>query len=70
MSDPNGKRCCTSGVLYTVAILGTFLVIGWLASLMLENKPGTIGASRGADRKKAATELRSASQESLSTIGW
>ncbi len=70
MSVSNGKRCGVCGVVYTVAILGTFLIIGWLASLMLENKPGPLGAERGAERKKAAVEIKATGVEALSNVGW
>jgi hypothetical protein len=70
MSDTNGKPCCVSKAIYTVAILGTFLIIGWLAWLMLDKKPDPIGAERSAERANAALEMKAASAESLNTIGW
>ena len=70
MSDSNQKPCCVSKTINTIAILGTFLIVGWLAWLMIANKPAPIGAERGAERRKAAGELKSASSEALSSIGW
>ncbi|MBA4148523.1 MAG: hypothetical protein H0X66_10455 [Verrucomicrobia bacterium] len=70
MSDSNKKPSSVSGAIYTVAILGTFLIIGWLAWLMLSTKPAPIGADRSVERRKAAADLKLADTEILNNIGW
>ncbi len=70
MSETNQKRCGVSAAIYTIGILGTFLIIAWLAWLMLGTKPAPLGADRSAERRKAAVDLKSASAEALNTIGW
>lgn len=70
MSESNTKRCGVTGAIYTIAILGTFLIIGWLAWLMLERQPEPIGADRAAERRKAAAELKSANTEAINNIAW
>ena len=54
MSNTNDKPSCFSGTIYTIVILGTFLIIGWLAWLMLGAKPAPLGAERAEERRKAA----------------
>ena len=70
MSNSYDKPSCFSGVIYSIAILGTFLVIGWLAWLMLDSKPAPLVAERAEERRKAAAELKTASTEALNTIAW
>ncbi|MFN7139136.1 MAG: hypothetical protein ACK4UN_07350 [Limisphaerales bacterium] len=70
MSETYRKPNVVSGAIYTIAILGTFLIIGWLVWLMLGNRPAPIGATRSEARYKAAAELKSASTEALTAIAW
>lgn len=56
---------------YIVAILGAFLIVGFLVWVMYEyTQPAPLGQNRAAERAKALTELRAYESEQLNNAGW
>lgn len=56
---------------YVVAILGAFLIVGFLVWVMYEyTQPAPLGQSRAAERAKALAELRAYEAEQLNNAGW
>jgi hypothetical protein len=56
-----GKACA-----YTIALLGTFLIVGVLVWVMIDyTRPAPLGEDRGALRRKNLQELRAANAEVL-----
>jgi hypothetical protein len=56
---------------YVVAILGAFLIVGFLVWVMYEyTQPAPLGQNRAAERAKALTELRAYESEQLNNAGW
>jgi LmbE family N-acetylglucosaminyl deacetylase len=57
--------------IYFIAIVGTFLIVAWLVSIMRSNAtPEPLGAQRAAERRKARAELGAATVEGLNGYGW
>jgi hypothetical protein len=56
---------------YLVAILGAFLIVGFLVWVMHEyTQPAPLGQIRAAERAKALIELRAYESEQLNNAGW
>jgi hypothetical protein len=69
MNEPECKKCCP--VIPTLAILGSFLVVGWLACLMIRStRPEPLGQERANERRKALTDVRAADAQALKSYGW
>ena len=70
MSTPSPNKCCSWGV-YAIAILGTFMIVGWLVCQMIRHtRPEAIGQERGEERRKAALELKAADTQALNNLTW
>lgn len=64
------KPCCKCGI-HVVAVLGTFLIVGWLVWLMQKyTTPAPIGQERAEERRKAFVEMRAAETQGLNNYGW
>src|SRR5438874_2710702 len=69
-SETNVRASRTSWT-YVVAILGAFLIVGFLVWVMYEyTQPAPLGQNRAAERAKALTELRAYESEQLNNAGW
>jgi len=69
MSSENDQPC--SRWAYALAIVGTFLIVAALVSVMRRHsQPPPIDAKRIAERSKALADLRQAEAEALNTPGW
>ncbi len=68
-SEPSCQK--TSCGVYVVALLGTFLIVGFLAHLMQAHTeaPG-ISATRGAERMQIMSEFKAANQPLVETYAW
>src|SRR5688572_8947690 len=67
MNDCKSCKLFISGV----AILGTFLIVGWLVWLMVsKTRPEPVGTARAAERSKALADVRASDTQALSNIGW
>ena len=56
---------------YVIAILGAFLIVGFLVWVMYQfTQPPAPGQNRAAERTKALTELRAYESEQLNNVGW
>jgi hypothetical protein len=65
----NCKSC--KWFIYSAAILGTFLIVGWLVWLMVsKTRPEPVGKERAAARSKALADVRAADAQALNNIGW
>ena len=69
MHETECKKCCP--VIPTLAVLGSFLVVGWLVWLMISyTRPAPIGEERANERRKALTDVRSADEHALKNYAW
>lgn len=69
-NDPDCCKC-TKLAVYATAIVGTFLIMGFLTrSLVGHNHPPALNTARAAERLKAQKELRAATTEALDHYGW
>jgi hypothetical protein len=60
-----------NGLIYTLTIIGAFLIIGFLVFVMYNfTKPPPLGQNRAAERSKALTELRAYESDQLNNAGW
>src|SRR5258708_38633193 len=67
-SEPAQEK---TGLVYLVAVLGSFLIVGALAwAIHRYTQPPPLGEDRAAVRAKALAELRAADKEALENIGW
>lgn len=71
MSEPEKKKSCCTGTIFAIAILGTFLIVAWLVSLMINyTKPAAIGQDRADERRKKLVELRAENDQVLHQLAW
>lgn len=78
MNDETRTCCPTAGdcrngrlYLYSLASLGTFLIVGWLVWVMIHyTRPAPLAEDRAALRRKNLAELRAANAEALNHYGW
>ena len=60
-----------SGLAYTLAILGSFLIVAALVWAMHKyTEPAPLGANRAAERARALAEMRAAETDALNNVGW
>jgi hypothetical protein len=60
-----------NGLIYTLTIIGAFLIIGFLVLVMYNfTQPPPLGQNRAAERSKALTELRAYESDQLNNAGW
>ena len=74
-NESNSKSCCGSkcgtACAYTVAIIGSFLIILGLTRTMKRfTKPEPLGVKRAEERATARRELDAANKEAVRTYGW
>ena len=70
-SNQEESRCCGSGMAYTVAVLGAFLIVAGLVWAMKHyTTPPSITAQRAAERAKNLTELHAAEKHDMENYGW
>jgi hypothetical protein len=70
MNNNTDCKKCKGGV-YAIAILGTFLIVGWLVALMIKyTKPAPIGQERAEERRKAAVQLEADNTQALNNYAW
>jgi len=56
---------------YIIAVLGAFLIVGFLVWLMHEyTQPEPLNKNRAAERAKALVELRAYEADQLNNVGW
>lgn len=69
MNETECKKCCP--VIPTLAVLASFLVVGWLVWLMVHyTQPAPIGAERATERSKALVEMRAGDDQALKNYAW
>ena len=62
---------CVTRLIYIVAILGTFLIMGWMSRLMLvRTAEGPVDTKKSEERWKAIGEFKAANQDALENYGW
>ncbi len=67
-SEPVRER---TGLAYTLAILGSFLIVAALVWAMHKyTEPAPLGANRAAERARALAEMRAAETDALNNVGW
>ena len=67
-SEPVRER---TGMVYAIAILGSFLIVAALVWAMHKyTEPPPLGAGRAAERARALAELRAAEADALNNVGW
>ena len=67
-SEPVRER---TGLAYTLAILGSFLIVAALVWAMHKyTEPAPLGANRAAERSRALAEMRAAEADALNNVGW
>ncbi len=67
-SEPVRER---TGLAYTLAILGSFLIVAALVWAMHKyTEPAPLGANRAAERARALAEMRAAEADALNNVGW
>jgi len=60
-----------TGLAYTLAILGSFLIVAALVWAMHKyTEPAPLGANRAAERARALAEMRAAETDALNNVGW
>jgi hypothetical protein len=60
-----------SGLAYTVAILGAFLIVAALVWAMRQyTQPGALNEKRKAERANALKEVRATERDALDNVGW
>jgi len=60
-----------TGLVYTLTIIGAFLIVGLLVLVMYKfTQPPPLGQNRAAERAKALVELRAYEAEQLNNAGW
>jgi len=60
-----------TGLVYTLTIIGAFLIVGFLVLVMYKfTQPPPLGQSRAAERAKALVDLRAYEAEQLNNAGW
>jgi hypothetical protein len=67
----NSERRERPGLVYLLAIVGAFLIVGLLIlGMYVLTRPAPIGEDRGAVRAKGLAELRAAEAEALNNAAW
>jgi hypothetical protein len=70
MNAGSTKKCCCY-LIPALAVLGTFLIVGWLVWLMIGyTKPASVGQARAEERKKILAEMHAAEAQALENVGW
>ena len=70
---PKTESCgaCQTRMIYIVAILGTFLIMGWMSRLMLHRTgEGGVDTKKAQERWKNIGDFKAANQEALENYGW
>src|SRR6266480_1859600 len=73
IETPKTETCsnCTTRLIYTVAILGTFLIMGWMSRLMLlRTGEGPVDTKKSEARWKVIGDFKAANQDALENYGW
>jgi hypothetical protein len=69
--SPDSGCCKCRVAVYSVVILGTFLIAGALVWAMIHyTKPAPLAEDRNATRRKAHAEVIAAGTEALNNYGW
>jgi hypothetical protein len=67
----DGSQPERTGLAYTIAVLGAFLIgAGLVWAMRHYTQPAPLGEDRAAVRAKALAELRAAETDALNTTGW
>ena len=60
-----------TGLAYTLAILGSFLIVAALVWAMHKyTEPAPLGENRAAERARALAEMRAEETDALNNVGW
>jgi hypothetical protein len=72
MNSENKSCCnCTGKAAYAIAIIGAFLIVGFLVREMKKYMQAPpLNANRAAERAKALSEIRDAEADALNNTGW
>lgn len=71
MNENDSKKPCCQKVIPFLAVLGAFLIVGWLVGQMVKHtQPAPVDQTRGEERRKALKELRAAEAAALSSYAW
>ena len=70
-SPTERKECSSAFIVYSIAILGAFLIVAGLVWAMVHyTAPPPLGTDRAAERKKFLLEMRAADTEALNSYAW
>lgn len=71
ISKTESCGACKTRLIYIAAIVGTFLIMGWMSRLMLQRtSEGGVDAKKGAERWKNIADFKAANQEALENYAW
>src|ERR1041385_4149494 len=70
-SETKSHGDCKSKAAYAIAIIGAFLIVGFLVREMKKyTQAPPLNANRAAERAKALSEIRNAEADALDNTGW